>query len=88
MFPRFQSKPTEVEAVQWMGVNFDAISKFAGKKVMNPMNRLTLFAGFNGSQGWVHVPVGHYIVAKPGDRIDIWPVAEEYFLEKYERIEE
>lgn len=45
---------------------------------------LQLLAGKDGAQGWVDVPVGHWLVRLVGDDSDIWPVADEYFREKYE----
>lgn len=48
------------------------------------MSDLELLAGMNGAQGWVPVPVGHWIVRSPGVLNDHWPVDPEYFSAKYE----
>lgn len=44
-------------------------------------------AGKDGAQGWVPVPLGHWIVRKPGDLTDHWPVDPAYFEEKYEPLD-
>lgn len=46
---------------------------------------LQLLAGKDGAQGWVPVPIGHWIVRNPGDNSDMWPVDPDYFAAKYER---
>ena len=43
-------------------------------------------AGQDGAQGWVPVPLGHWIVRQPGDRSDHWPVDPHYFERKYEPV--
>lgn len=45
---------------------------------------LQLLAGKDGAQGWVPVPVGHWIVHMPGDKSDMWPVDPDYFAAKYQ----
>lgn len=42
---------------------------------------LELLAGVHGAQGWVPVPIGHWIFGAPGD---FWPVAADYVAEHYE----
>ena len=37
----------------------------------------------NGAQGWVIVPVGYWIVWRPGDLSDLWPVDPDIFASKY-----
>ena len=37
----------------------------------------------NGAQGWVPLPVGYWIVWRPGDLSDLWPVDPDYFASKY-----
>lgn len=41
-------------------------------------------AGADGAQGWVTVPLGHWIVRSVGDRTDHWPVEPSYFEAKYD----
>lgn len=88
---RYRSKPTEIEAVQWNGdpndlrgfqapIMFDYTDSEEGV--------LRLHAGVRGAQGWVDVPVGHWIVRNPGDLTDFWPVDPEVFARKYEPVEE
>lgn len=43
-------------------------------------------AGKDGKQGWVPVPLGHWIVRQPGDFTDHWPVDPDYFDAKYEPV--
>jgi hypothetical protein len=84
----FVSKPQTVEAIHWTGDNWDEVTLFAPEKVhliqgRNP-SRLELLAGDDGSQEWVPVPVGHWLVHRPGDLSDIWPISDDYFQEKYD----
>jgi hypothetical protein len=84
----YRSKPTLVEAVQWTGENQTELDTFApGKTGSNPMTgEMSLLAGVQGAQGWVDVPVGHWIVRNPGEHIDYWPVDPDYFTLKYEPV--
>lgn len=64
------------------------IDDYVREWAVNPPNWPTILieAGENGCQGWVPVPVGHWIVRKAGDRSDHWPVADEHFRQKYARL--
>lgn len=84
---RYRSKPQEVEAVQWTGDNYyEVVARFVPvhHHYVDRNGDLYLIAGEDGAQGHVPVPVGHWIVRKPGDHSDYWPVAPDYFAEKYE----
>ena len=93
--PTYRSKPQEVEAVQWIGTNIIEVWSFGrfvdgpngdeSTVVDNGPEGLMLLAGKGGAQGWVPVPVGHWIVRSPGDYTDHWPVDPDYFAAKYER---
>lgn len=48
------------------------------------MYELEILAGANGVQGFVPVPIGHWVVRVAGDDSDYWPVEHTYFTEKYE----
>ena len=85
----YRSKPQEVEAVQWLGDNADEVGRIAPYKFATEEDRdgVTfgwLKAGTNRAQGHVPVPVGHWVVRKPGDVTDLWPVDPDYFAAKYE----
>lgn len=84
----FASKPTTIEAVQWRGDNFDELAAFAPASLLalddEERGELVMRAGKDGVQGWVDVPVGHWIVRQPGDMSDHWPVDPTYFESKYE----
>ena len=87
--PTYRSKPQEVEAVQWTGQNTHDVLRFALAKVtrVKPGDHdLLLLAGQDGAQGWVPVPVGHWLVRRPGDETDMWPVDPDYFASKYEPV--
>lgn len=97
---RYVSRPQVVEAVRWTGNNLDEISAFltpdpaaretetrarlrsAEPDASNAV--LELKAGKHGAQGWVPVPVGHWIVRLPDDLTDHWPVDPDYFANKYD----
>ena len=90
----YRSKPTTIEAIQWLGnseANVDACFAFAVHNAINKVdldfdNCLSLLAGKDGAQKWVPVPVGHWLVSQPGDRSDIWPVDPGYFAVRYEPV--
>ena len=82
---RFVSRPTEIEAVQWNGINTGEVVAFP--PVRFQADTLSLLAGVNGAQGYVSVPVGHWIVRNPGDDNDYWPVDPDYFASKYQEAE-
>ena len=89
---RYRSKPQEVEAVQWLGDNADEVGriapyKFATTERGDGVVTGWLKAGQDGAQDHVPVPVGHWVVRKPGDVTDLWPVAPDYFAAKYEPVE-
>jgi hypothetical protein len=98
MADRYQSKPSIIEAVKWNGDNWDEVVPFGGpeSKVASTVIAgedgyqaglpLQLLAGKDGSQEWVPVPVGHWLVNQPGDKSDIWPVDPDYFAAKYEAV--
>ena len=86
---RYRSKPQEVEAVQWDGYHLEPLYDYLGDDLSADVLRATghgleLRAGKDGAQGWVPVPDGHWIVRKPGDFTDYWPVDPDYFAAKYE----
>lgn len=84
---RYVSKPQMVEAVQWTGDQVPIIgSVFFGVARFDADGNLELVAGKDGAQGWVPVPVGHWLVRNPGDPSDNWPVAPDYFAGKYDPV--
>lgn len=85
---RYRSKPQEVEAVQWRGGNYDEVARFTSASRLRGNGTVELRAGANGAQGWVPVPVGHWIVRSPDDLTDHWPVDPDYFAAKYDPVEE
>lgn len=87
---RYVSRPTEVEAVQWTGDNPDEIEKAIGADKASTTifgdGRLYIMAGVDGAQDWVPVPKGHWLLHVPGDLSAVWPVENEAFLRKYEKV--
>lgn len=43
-------------------------------------------AGVDGAQGWVNVPLGHWIVRSPGDMDHHWPVDPDVFAATYKPV--
>jgi hypothetical protein len=93
----FRSRPQVVEAIQWTGNErdirdwaTDPAFSLHDSKVRTSRNNddsfLQVKAGLDGVQGWVPVPLGHFLVRRPGDWSDIWPVEENYFNTKYEEL--
>lgn len=85
---QYRKKPMNVEAAQHDGLDFTALQEVAGDKVrIDPgTGALELLAGKDGAQGWVPVPVGHWIVRNPGDLSDVWPVDAEFFARTYDEV--
>ena len=83
---RFRSIPQEVEAVQWTGDNAHKVGLIAPYKfaTVDGEPSAWLRAGTDGAQDWVRVPAGHWVVRRPGDVTDLWPVDPAYFDAKYE----
>ena len=86
---RYRSKPQYVEAISWDGsaARRMEIMALGGFIENDGRGGAILWAGKNGSQGWVPVPVGHWVVTD-GSGADFWPVAHDYFVAKYEPAEE
>lgn len=101
--PYYESKPQLVEAIQYTGDNPVEVGLFTRHPDEEPYSQeaidnihkhhekgtpLGILAGKDGAQGIVDLPVGYYVVHKPGDYTDFWPVAPEYFEEKYRYVGE
>ena len=87
---RYVSKPSHIEAVQWNGYNYvEEVLPFIGssKALLVPSlltdDDLVILAGKDGAQGFISVPVGHWIVRAEGDNTHYWPVDPDYFASKY-----
>jgi hypothetical protein len=92
MITTYVSKPTEIEAIQWKGthasLNFFVENNWPVRHdpfMMLDQDALELLAGKYGAQGYVPVPIGHWIVRNPADTTDYWPVDPYYFASKYEK---
>lgn len=83
---RYISKPQEIEAVRWRG-HSDSYEELLDARMPVRINPETagveLAAGKHSVQGWVPVPVGHWVVRQPDDLTDHWPVDPDYFASKY-----
>ncbi|MCA1799763.1 MAG: hypothetical protein LC650_00530 [Actinobacteria bacterium] len=79
----YRSKPQLVEAIQWTGDNYRAVHDF-GASIKLEFGCLYVEAGKTGAQGYVPVPLGHWIIRQPDDLSDHWPVDPHYFAAKYE----
>ena len=85
----YESVPQVVEAVQWTGRNMSELGNdHLGGKIAVFVNSFKLLAGKDGAQGWVPLPVGYWIVWRPGDLSDLWPVDPDIFASKYRPITE
>ena len=91
----YESIPERVEAVQWRGFYTTAVRTF--KAPLHSTYRkgsifdeidLFLLAGADGAQGYVPVPVGHWIVRAAGDLSDHWPVEDEHFRNTYRQADD
>lgn len=89
MAERYRRKPTEIEAVQWDGTRRTrmAIDEMGASFFPLPHRSgvATLEAGPGGESGWVHVPVGFWVVTD--GKGDFWPINAEQFAATYEKVE-
>lgn len=91
----YRRRPGQILAVKWDGTEHSQglLLEFAGKDRVSfgrtPSGRLSLelVAGKNGAQGWVFVPVGHWVVRTPDDAEDYWPIEGAYFQRNYEPVD-
>lgn len=85
----YVGRPRQVEAIQWTGdVRAIDRSPFGGVVAWacdDEGEDLLLRAGKDGAQGWVPVPLGHWLVRNPGDPSDNWPVDPDHFAATYDR---
>src|SRR5690606_19988832 len=85
----YVSRPRQVEAIQWTGdVRAIDRSPFGGVVAWacdDEREDLLLLAGKDGAQGWVPVPLGHWLVRNAGDPSDNWPVDPDHFAATYDR---
>lgn len=85
MFDRIQQPP--LEAVQWTGDNLIDIQEFGADchVVRNPGDSeyvLMLWCGTNGAQGFVPVPIGHWVAkatATPLQATHFYPIDPDHF---------
>ena len=84
---RYRSKPSEIEAVQWTGGNWDEVEEFAGVRVTwtgQRNERCSILAGPEGESGWVDVTTGTWIARDVETGDDYWPLSNGRMVEKYE----
>lgn len=86
---RYRTKPQEVEAIQYTG-NRGNVTEFAGDKVSwDPDGTAYLLAGPDkGAQKWAWLPLGSWVVRKPGDHTDYWQVEPREFAAQYKEVKE
>lgn len=85
----YRTKPQDVEAVQYDG-NKSSILEFAGEKVTwDPQGNAYLLGGRDqGAQKWSWLPLGSWVVRKPGDTTDYWQVEPREFAARYKEVKE
>lgn len=78
-------RPTFAYAVRWLGDNKSEIElELDGVPLRyDGESGLELLAGKAGAQGWVPVPVGHWIFTD-GSGDDWWPVEHNYVLSNFD----
>lgn len=86
---RYRTKPQEVEATQYTG-NRSNVTEFAGDKVSwAPDGTAYLLDGPDrGAQKWAWLPLGSWVVRKPGDHTDYWQVEPREFAAQYKEVKE
>lgn len=90
--PKYRRKPTEIEAVHWTATREAYLDiKDLGVSVTVNVNwgrysGMKILAGKNQAQGWVEVPVGHWIAKASDD--DFYPIDPEVFAATYEVVED
>ena len=77
-----------VEAIQWTGENYVELVRFGATVRQSFLGPLDLLTGADGAQGYVPVPVGHWVVRSVGDNTDHWPVADSCFRNRYRQADD
>lgn len=83
---RYETKPQEVEAVQYTGGNRHELLEFAGDKVSwDPGGFAYLLSGPDfGNQSWQALPPGYWVVRNPSDARNYWQLSTGYFEGQYQ----
>lgn len=92
---RYRTKPVEIEAIQWTGLNFEEIRQFVGESLeYNILNTAWkvgkcgphIYIMIHTLEGDMHVSEGDYIIK--GLRGEFYPCKPDVFKKKYEVIGE
>lgn len=94
--PKYQTKPFQIEAVQWTGWNVDEIKKFVGHNLDTGEDGFLLPDEIWGEwddphvwdwiqKTWVAVNTGDYIIK--GMKGEFYPCDQEVFNAKYEEVQ-
>ena len=93
MWQEYTSVPTEVRAIYWDGTD-DVLQALKAASCRYELEQfgparedrnLRILAGVGGVQGWVDVPVGHYVINMSSNGVlDFYPCDKTVFERKYQ----
>lgn len=81
---RFKTRPCEIEAIQWTGVNIEEIQEFTGYKALFSIREDKLILSIPTLEGVMEARVTDYIVK--GLKGEFYPCRLDCFNKKYEEI--
>lgn len=92
---RYRTKPVEIEAIQWTGLNLEEIKQFVGESLEYNIldtawevgkSRPHIYMKIHTLEGDMYASVGDYIIK--GLRGEFYPCKPDVFKKKYEVIGE
>jgi hypothetical protein len=83
---KYISKPVEIEAIQWMGNNYDEIEGFCGGGLADLDEDGRLIIWDKLQEQWIKANQGDFIIK--GIKGEYYPCAEDVFIEKYTPVEQ
>lgn len=82
---RYRTKPCEIEAIQWTGLNLEEIIDFVGRPFDSTIHSNgTAYIIITTLEGDMRASVGDYIIK--GLRGEFYPCKPDVFVKKYELI--
>lgn len=83
---KYKKRPVVIEAVQWLGTNFEEVKAFAGESVkLDPIFTEPKLLIQTMANGWVPSPVGEWVMK--GVSGEFYPCADSVFRASYDPAE-
>lgn len=90
---KFRKKPVEIEAMQWLGGDYEVLNTFCGHNwsradavdEIGPQDKENVVVWNTLEKQYLNVPINHWIIR--GVRGELYPCEPEIFKETYEQIQ-